>query len=308
VKGDIDAVSPDDILMLICGMTSDDVDLFASYDVITIRQLAQFQGLLAIVSSPITRSRFETFQNIAKQVVAYHSTFSPAPPATGAEPVYGYHYVSDAVFEQIKDDKILKSAYTLFQEYVNSPFNERAFHPWKRVYFAYLADAAKWNGARGKRKSDNLTDSDVFSFLVWRAVESFAKLDVTAGPRAVYFSWQMMPPDLHQTTIQTDQILGEDLRNNTIVDRYKRIIRINLTKLVERKKAVLYRVEFRGDGHLNNNNWIPTHLDQARAWSHAGGLWNHFEPGNSFFHSVPHGCVVTPEGTIPVDCLHFLDE
>jgi len=206
------------------------------------------------------------------------------------------------VYEQIKEDKELKSAYVLFQEYMNCPLEHRTLHPWKRVYHAYLADAAKWNGAKGKHKIENLTDSDVYSFLVWRAVESFAKLDVTAGPRAIYFSWAQMPAALHADAVEIDQIMGEDLRNPTIVDRYKYWIKINLSELINHHKAKLFRVELK-EGALDTNHWHSTTLEEAVQWSEMSGLWTHFEPGNSFFSCVPHGCIITSNGNIPWECL-----
>ena len=50
----------------------------------------------------------------------------------------------------------------LFHEYMECPVAMRTHHPWKRVYHAYLADAAKWNGARGKHRVENLTDTGNF--------------------------------------------------------------------------------------------------------------------------------------------------
>jgi len=288
------------------GVPEDVVQLLRIHAVFTVRQLAQFTSLADIVVEPQRLSLFKQLQLQAQDVVA-KATAKPSPAALidPNTPVYVYHYLSEAVFEQIKEeDRQIKSAYVLFQEYVNCPLEMRNFHPWKRVYYAYLNDAIKWNGARGKHKMDNLTDTDIFSFLVWRAVESFAKTDVTAGPRAIYFSWQRMPAALHADAVEIDQIMGEDLRNPTIVDRYKCVIRVNLSTLLKKYKGHLYRVELKG-GILDTNHWLPTTLEEARALGVSEGLWEGFEPGNSFFNSVPHGCIVTPTGTIPYECLDF---
>jgi hypothetical protein len=240
------------------------------------------------------------------------NTSTQAPPAPQlkelvdtADAIWGYHYLAEAVYEQIKEDKLLKSAYVLFHEYMECPVQLRNLHPWKRVYHAYLSDAAKWNGARGKHKVENLTDTDVYAFLVWRSAESFARFDVTAGPRAIYFSWTQMPKDTWRDTLEIDKIMGEDLRNPTICDRYARVIRINLSQLCNLYKGVLHRVQLK-DGVMDSNHWLPTSLSEATTIK-STNLWSSFEPGSSFFSCVPHGCIVMPKGTIPWECIDTLE-
>ena len=102
----------------------------------------------------------------------------------------------------------------------------------------------------------------MYAFLVWRSAESFARRDVTAGPRgkisffyrflfspsppsltfpaAIYFSWTQMPMDTWSNTLEIDKIMGEDLRNPTICDRYAFVIKVNLSKLCSVYKGISF--------------------------------------------------------------------
>lgn len=106
--------------------------------------------------------------------------------------------------------------------------------------------------------------------------------------------------------------------------------------------GVLHRVQLR-DGVLDTNHWLPTTLETANEISQSNDLWSLFEAGSSFFGCVPHGCIgmifiiisslfffntllfsllflplsplplfnflntVTPNGSIPWDCIDILE-
>lgn len=221
--------------------------------------------------------------------------------------VWVYHYASDVVYEQIKEEKALKSAYVMFNEYLHCDASLRHLHSWQRVQHAYARDAAKW---MGKKDTDinKLTAADIFSFLVWRASSSYGKYDCTAGPKAIYFSWVPMPELLRMDTIAIDAVTAEDLHDPYLADRFSKVIYINLTKLVQEYGARLHRVEASAINpkKVDSNNWIPTTLEQANELTkdNENLVWQHFEAGETF-QNVPHGCVVLNKGFIPADCLRL---
>ena len=80
---------------------------------------------------------------------------------------------------------------------------------------------------------EQITDTDVYSYLVWRASNGdLARHDPTAGVRAVYFTWQMMPHDLWQTALAVDEAIAVDRRDAIMSDRYGRCVAINLSALI----------------------------------------------------------------------------
>jgi len=230
--------------------------------------------------------------------------------------IWVYHYLSDVVCEQVREEGILKSAKVVFEEYMATELSQRALHPWKRIYWAYLQDTKKW--LRTKRE-DSISDADVFAYLIWRAADNeVGKLDVTAGARAIYFTWTPMPRDIWMDTIAIDSALAEDRHDPLFSDRYGSHIAINLSALLRKyNEAKIFRVEFEFIGPekekkkiINLNHWRPTSKEEAGAWASKSKseIWENFVPGDDFFRCVPHGAVVLPLGEISKEFIKCVDK
>eukprot|EP00026_Physarum_polycephalum_P005510 Phypoly_transcript_05545.p1 GENE.Phypoly_transcript_05545~~Phypoly_transcript_05545.p1 ORF type:complete len:306 (+),score=78.84 Phypoly_transcript_05545:126-1043(+) len=173
-------ISPEDPLDAI-GVTPNDVTRLAQLNIRTVRQLVEADKAVMAELSKENEGLIEAWQFAMRLGERFKPSSAPAaapvpapassaasanaPASTSARvedddtAVWGYHYLAESVYEQIKEDRTIKSAYVLFHEYMECPVQLRNLHPWKRVYHAYLSDAAKWNGARGKHKVENLTDT-----------------------------------------------------------------------------------------------------------------------------------------------------
>jgi len=295
-----DDVNPDSSIEVFDGVTDSMVAFLQTIHVLTIRQLATCEMVELSELVPfqkLARKFLKFYQGIAAEKEKIQSRSSTA--------LYVAHYVPEAVYQQLLEDKMLKSAHVLYREYNECAPNARTFHPWKRVFNLYVKDAAKWvNG--GSTDPNSLSDVDVYSFLVWRSSSSFAQFDCTAGPRAIYFCWKPMPNLKYQDCKVIDQVIAEDVRDPYIADRFARVLYFDLQKICTKYNGKIYRVEFNADKtQINTNNWIPTSLDIVQSYINMDPeiWWDKFEPGNRYFEMVPHGCVVTPTGTIPWDCL-----
>eukprot|EP00026_Physarum_polycephalum_P004142 Phypoly_transcript_04159.p1 GENE.Phypoly_transcript_04159~~Phypoly_transcript_04159.p1 ORF type:complete len:680 (+),score=97.55 Phypoly_transcript_04159:113-2041(+) len=262
----------------------------------TIRQLAEATGDdLPTIQSDLY---LHLLQDTARRVVI-KSINEPSPEPL--PPIWVYHYVGEAVYQQIKYGAMFKSAFVLYSEYLDLPFETRVHHPWVRVYRAYARDAAEW--VQPKKNYKLITDLDVYSFLVWRAATSFAKYDCTAGPKAIYFNWEPIPAKIRQQCAAVDAIIAADTRNDDLADRYARVIGINLTAVVEHCQGKIFRVE-----PANKNNWVETSLEGSICMKGRKDLWDNFVPGGPYFQDVPHGCIVTPLGQIPMEYLDLEGE
>jgi len=171
-------------------------------------------------------------------------------------------------------------------------------HPWTRICSAYASDAAAW--IRPKKKLTQITDLDVYSFLVWRAATSYAAYDCTAGPKAIYFNWEPMPQEMRMNCLAADAIVASDSKDETVLDRYSHVIKINLTGVVDDLQGKIYRVE-----PANKNDWQEITLEGSICMKGRENLWKKFVAGGPFFQDVPHGCIVTPLGQIPTQYLEF---
>jgi len=117
---------------------------------------------------------------------------------------YGYLFLTEREFSDVLENRGIKSActpkyiytkfsnikFTLldvhFQDYMEATEANKKNHPWKSVYNKYYHDALR-NIMPDNGLSSLLSDADVFSYLCWRHVRSFGKLDTTASARAIYF-------------------------------------------------------------------------------------------------------------------------
>jgi len=237
--------------------------------------------------------------------ISYHianlvvSKYSYTKPQENTAEVWGYIYVSEDFYEYTKREKALKSAYVLFQEYVNTPPEKRELHPWVRVYHTYAKEAANWCG------TEIPNDLDVYSYMVWRASGSFANLDYTAGPRAIYFNWWCLKVDGHKYCVAVDKMLSKQLNDPLLEHRNDRVLQVNLTAVVQHCQGKIFRLE-----PSESQNWIPTNLEEAKDRSSDGYRYKcTINPGDNFYASnYPHGCIVTPTGTIPGDYIAVSDK
>jgi len=126
---------------------------------------------------------------------------------------------------------------------------------------------------------------------VWKATASFAKLDYTAGPRAIYFHWECLNPYNHEKCLEADRFMAEEKGDPLLADRYKHMIKVDLTAIVRDCSAQIFRF----DPKLKC--WIPTPLYEATNFGTK--TWEDLIPGDNFFDNTPHGCIVTPTGAIP---------
>ena len=118
---------------------------------------------------------------------------------------------------------------------------------------------------------------------------------------------------MRESSITADAIIAADTKDETIADRYSRVIRINLTAVANNCQGTplllspflfqlslpfvsfvlltsiqgkIYRVE-----PCNKNKWMETTLLQSISIKGRTDLWDRFTPGGSFFGCVPHGCI-----------------
>jgi len=246
-----------------------------------------------------------------ESIVKNQTITSPMP-----DDIWVYHYLPDVVLEQIKEEGVLKSAKVVFEEYMGTELSQRALHPWKRIYWAYLHDTKKW--LRTKYE-DAITDADVYAYLIWRAAENdVGKLDVTAGARAIYFTWTPMPRDIWLDAIAIDAALAEDRHDPLFSDLYGSHVTINLSGLLRKyNDAKIFRVEFEEVGTtkepkkiLNLNHWKATSKEDVKVWATtpASELWANFVPGEDFFRCVPHGAIVLSIGSISKEFIKCIDK
>jgi len=297
----VEDVNPESSVNVMEGISNRLMDCLTSLNVFTIRQLA--------TSEIAEMSEFSSLGTRAKEILNFYESLAKEKRKLQTRnlqsPLYVAHYVSESVYQQLIEEKILKSSHVLYREYNECTPEARTLHAWKRIFNLYVKDAAKWvNG--GALDQNSLSDVDVYSFLVWRASSSFAQFDCTAGPRAIYFCWKPMPQEKREDCLMIDQIIAEDVRDPYIADRFARVVYIDLRKLCTKYHGKVYRVEINGnDTQVNTNHWIPTPLELIQNYLTVSSecWWKDFEPGNRYFEKVPHGCVVTPSGTIPWDCV-----
>jgi hypothetical protein len=262
---------------------------------------------LAVSLGHVQDSVVAKLSKIAKELRLLQNEYNASPSTSDSLIVW--HYVNEAVYQQIKEDRFVKSAYVLFNEYMECEPQQRPFHAWKRVHHSYVRYAAKWMG-RKNVDLNTVTDADVYAFLVWRASFSFGQFDCTAGPKAIYFSWTKLADNVRDMAIAVDEVMAEDSRNPYLADRFKRVVGINIGLLHTKYGAKIHRVETskQNPSLVDSNHWIPTPIQEAALWCKKENLWEQFEAGVSDFQSVPHGCVVLSKGMIPIDCVVLDDK
>lgn len=265
---------------------------FASLDIFTIRQFANCD------LDDLAGEHLLLQQRRLAQEFVQSCSFS-AKQLKDTSVVWGFCYLSDSEYEYIVHENALKSAYILFDEYTKCMMEKRPYHPWMRIYHSFMKETAKWVG-RGDTNYYT-TDIDVYSYLVWRYSASFGEKDYTAGPRAIFFNWECLDATSHSKCLSADKDLAECTRNSYIADRYKQVVGINLTALVEKHQAKVFRVEA-----SLPDKWMPTTLWEAEGRIAEGKTWENYVIGDGFFDNTSYGCVVTSSGSIPMDCLDLV--
>lgn len=277
-------------------------DMLAAQFIFTIRHFAQcnISELMLFSHDSWVVSNIHA---VAKQIVAFSL---PTKKRDDSAEVWGYVYVSEDFYEYTKKEKELKSSYVLFNDYTNSPLEKKLVHPWVQIYHTYAKEAANWC-----HHVSEPTDLDVYSYLIWRAIPSFAELDYTAGPRAIYFNWWCLRPDAHKYCITVDKMLAGQLNDPLLEHRNDRCLQINLTAIVKHCQgaAKIFRIE-PNQAPNDPKKWIPTTLAEAK--NRADDVNRNIcqiTPGDSFYSSnFAHGCIVTPTGTIPGDFISVSDK
>jgi len=183
---------------------------------------------------------------------------------------------------------------------MESSSEERMTHAWKSVYYFHVDEAAKWMNTT----ENNISDADVFSYLIWRCANmEGVNLDVTVGLRAIPFFFSPMARALHTQCLETDEMIGKDLNNPLMRNRYSCIVRIDLKKMCEQNEAKLYFVESPSTfSEELPKSWRPISLDGVRE-KYCLPLWKDFTPGERITNTVSYGYIVTPTGFIPMDCI-----
>lgn len=259
---------PEDLLEAI-HMHEGLIAFLATLDIFTIRQFA------LMTEKEVSEYGDEAFacHTVAQECVKRHPEISrkiieaPKDPKT----MFGYIYMSEVEYARVVEHKSVKSPYVLFQEYINCPLEQRANHPWKDIY-----RNSKFGGTK-------MSDADLFTHLFWQEMPSFAKMDVTAGARAIYFHW--------------DQVREHclDFIDNASPNRLKfaKVVPVNLSLLCHNHGGKLFSVN-------GEEEWVPVKEDQISqiAASHNAI----FEPKH---FSNPTGCLVLPDGIIMSDCLQI---
>jgi len=176
----------------------------------------------------------------------------------------------------------------LFQEYMNIDSEKRNSHLWN-VYFNYfknLPEMATFSSTHSK-----ISDIDVFSYLSWKASSSFAQLDYSAGTRAIYFFWEQ---GFNKIYLWKD--VFQDLSKFKKIE-FAHIIAIDLMALCNRHNGKLF-MNFPGE-----NKWkeVPSKMAPTREL-----FKNRSEVVHDLVTWSPNGCIVTPSGIVPDDCMKLV--
>eukprot|EP00026_Physarum_polycephalum_P002915 Phypoly_transcript_02924.p2 GENE.Phypoly_transcript_02924~~Phypoly_transcript_02924.p2 ORF type:complete len:369 (+),score=47.56 Phypoly_transcript_02924:1401-2507(+) len=164
-------VNPEDPLEVI-GMAKHQIEFLASMMVFTVRQFAK--------TDPILDELDEFRVKAVEAMLLYDISLNENSN------MYGYVHLSTSELSHFLDDRILKSRYTLFQEFMNCEQDAKADHPWKSVYQRLYAKVKHEMGFGDD--SFDPSDTDVFAFISSQFVSSIGELDFTATSRAIFFS------------------------------------------------------------------------------------------------------------------------
>eukprot|EP01111_Echinosteliopsis_oligospora_P013828 TRINITY_DN5060_c0_g1_i1.p1 TRINITY_DN5060_c0_g1~~TRINITY_DN5060_c0_g1_i1.p1 ORF type:complete len:720 (-),score=212.49 TRINITY_DN5060_c0_g1_i1:34-2193(-) len=293
-------ILPESSVDVLPGIKAADTSFFADHQVLTVRHLSSFDHLNEFddITSEAGMRRLRLIKEAKSQMSFWNDkTKEIATKRTQQQTssLRVYAYCDNITLSQISEDKFLKSPYLLFEEYVNMEEDKRIEHPWKSIYYTFLEETFRWLGG-SKPDLDSITDIDVYSFLIWRATKSFAKHDHTAGARAIYITFERMPE--RETAIQIDQILSESSGNPATAGRYTHEIPIDVTKLLQNNRNTkIYQTT---GANVDAPDWVEVNIDDISSSINYFGDWN---PGESFFHKIHYGCIVTNTGAIPMDCM-----
>jgi len=262
--------------------------LFAMDQVFTIRHFAAYN--IDPFANAVQNFRvLKDLHQEARAIVAVHSQEKPEPSEST---VWGYRYVTEDEYNRILNTKMIKSAYVLFEEYMQCPQEQKFNHPWKDVYYSFLESASK---AMGRKESDaELTDADVYAYLIWVGARWFSEFEYSCGPRGIYFRWTPLVPS------HVKQIVHKvEFKFPEMVDRHSHLIKINLTSVVKHLQGKVFRV------CPTTKKWLPTipqdfldHVDKCPIPV--------FAEEADFDESLVTpiiGCIVTPTGAIPLEHL-----
>ncbi len=227
-------------------------------------------------------------------------------------------------------------AEALFDEYINLPdpteydsSPNRLNHPWKLLYNRRLLDAAKLLNINTITDAGiflnkfslsffyfSLTLIDLYAFLLSETPEEIAKLDITAGVRGKYFLLNNIFLILSVLIIFSEanffswNEMPLEIQENGGNKRYSKVVAIDLTKLVEKYKgihsfvvyvdSVAYTLSLGKLFDKGEAEWYATSLERGRVLAEETSSWNLFMEGRDFLT----GCVVTPSGRIPWDCIY----
>jgi len=299
MESSYEKLQPEDPLTLL-PLDKEILDVLGAQFVFTIRHFAACNRveIVNFCQDEAQRKYTSHLYEVANRVVANAVPFKPNNSAE----VWGYVYVSEDFYEYTRQEQMLKSSYVLFHDYVNTPVEDRILHPWVRIFHRYVKEASTWC------RVAEPTDLDVYSYLLWRAVPSFAELDYTAGPRAIYFNWWCLRPDAHKTCLAADRMLSKQSNDFLLAQRNERVLQINLTAVMKHCQggAKIFRIE----PHQDNRKWIPTTLEEAKYRANDSFRTAlTIVPGEDFYsNTFAHGCIVTPTGTIPGEFISVSDK
>jgi len=168
-------------------------------------------------------------------------------------------YLTESEFAHLEASKSIKSAYVIFQEYMECALEDRDKHIWKDIYAKYYRKAG-W--AFNDPDTMVLTDADIFSYLCWTYAANLSKLDTTAGARAIFFYWRRISEHDRIQLVSYDTSFHDPIRMNNMAV-------IDLNKLCKSYNGKLYAREL--------TEWKPVKLGMYYA--------------NSSISSDPSGCI-----------------
>jgi len=300
VKRAIKDASPEDPVSITL-LQPEYLGILAVSNVFTIRQFAECELKHIFDAAYLKREvEIQMIHQIAKDFVRdyYPGNFRQKKSATAR---YGYIYVSTDTAKQVLDDQVLKSPYVLFEEYMRCPQEKKLTHPWMNAFYAHMEQTAKHLGTPDLSQ---VSDLDVYSYLVWRGSKSFGGLEYTAGPRAIYFHWFYMSNYVHEQCIHMDREIAAQ-QNPFTASRHEKLFRINLADVVNLAGGKIYSVDPAATAENDKETWIPTTpFKGCKIGRNIASLLRTFTPGiTDRFEHFPYGCIVTPTGTIPAEFL-----
>ncbi|KAF2071812.1 hypothetical protein CYY_006873 [Polysphondylium violaceum] len=291
-------------LSVLDGFDIEDIEYLKAKNINTVGHLADLSQYCENEESETCfSSRILFYSFIANRLLEYSkSLVKQLDNLFKEKELYVYHYTTNDIFSLIDSQSKMKSVKALFEDYINTDVSTRFNHPWRKVYFSYLAEATK----HYKLTSGQLSDLDLYTFLVWRSSNSsgLSATNCSNGVRAIYFYWK---------PIESKDCLGAYHKD------FESIVKINLTKCIENNLPI-YFCGYDTDRHSveNNNNNIningPTSRLNKENWYLASkndieieyqkDYWKQYSNFNRGMDPkvlVPHGCIITLDGALPLN-------